>query len=205
MDTTTEKHITRELIEEAFTYRQYRELIDKLLERGRTTGDKDSEEIIHYTRMNVQRMKRQDKQISLNESLKEKLENLGSNWIWLVITEGWCGDAAQNIPAINKMAEAAPNIELKFILRDEHPEIMDQYLTDGSRSIPKLVCLDAESLEEIGTWGPRPAVIQEKAMQWKDDPEISKEEWAEKLHKWYADNKTEEQQKEFEQLIEEWT
>ncbi len=205
MDTTTEKHITRELIEEAFTYRQYRELIDKLLERGRTTGDKDSEEIIHYTRMNVQRMKRQDKQISLNESLKEKLENLGSNWIWLVITEGWCGDAAQNIPVINKMAEAAPNIELKFILRDEHPEIMDQYLTDGSRSIPKLVCLDAESLEEIGTWGPRPAVIQEKAMQWKDDPEISKEEWAEKLHKWYADNKTEEQQKEFEQLIEEWT
>ena len=205
MDTTTEKHITRELIEEAFTYRQYRELIDKLLERGRTTGDKDSEEIIHYTRMNVQRMKRQDKQISLNESLKEKLENLGSNWIWLVITEGWCGDAAQNIPAINKMAEAAPNIELKFILRDEHPEIMDQYLTDGSRSIPKLVCLDAESLEEIGTWGPRPAVIQEKAMQWKDDPEISKEEWAEKLHKWYADNKTEEQQIEFEQLIEEWT
>jgi len=205
MDITTEKHITRELIEEAFTYRQYRELIDKLLERGRTTGDKDSEEIIHYTRMNVQRMKRQDKQISLNESLKEKLENLGSNWIWLVITEGWCGDAAQNIPAINKMAEAAPNIELKFILRDEHPEIMDQYLTDGSRSIPKLVCLDAESLEEIGTWGPRPAVIQEKAMQWKDDPEISKEEWAEKLHKWYADNKTEEQQKEFEQLIEEWT
>ena len=205
MDTTTEKHITRELIEEAFTYNQYRQLIDKLLERGRTTGDKDSEEIIHYTRMNVQRMKRQDKQISLNESLKEKLENLGSNWIWLVITEGWCGDAAQNIPVINKMAEAAPNIELKFILRDEHPEIMDQYLTDGSRSIPKLVCLDAESLEEIGTWGPRPAVIQEKAMQWKDDPEISKEEWAEKLHKWYADNKTEEQQKEFEQLIEEWT
>ena len=205
MDTTTEKYITRELIEEAFTYNQYRELIDKLLERGRTTGDKDSEEIIHYTRMNVQRMKRQDKQISLNESLKEKLENLGSNWIWLVITEGWCGDAAQNIPVINKMAEAAPNIELKFILRDEHPEIMDQYLTDGSRSIPKLVCLDAESLEEIGTWGPRPAVIQEKAMQWKEDPEISKEEWAEKLHKWYADNKTEEQQKEFEQLIEEWT
>jgi len=205
MDTTTEKHITRELIEEAFTYNQYRQLIDKLLERGRTTGDKDSEEIIHYTRMNVQRMKRQDKQISLNESLKEKLKNLGSDWIWLVITEGWCGDAAQNIPVINKMAEAAPNIELKFILRDEHPEIMDQYLTDGSRSIPKLVCLDAESLEEIGTWGPRPAVIQEKAMQWKDDPEISKEEWAEKLHKWYADNKTEEQQKEFEQLIEEWT
>lgn len=204
MDTTTEKLITRERIEEAFTYRQYRELINKLLDRGRTTSDKNSEEIIHYTRMNVQRMNRLDKQITLKESLKNKLENLDSKWIWLVITEGWCGDAAQNIPAINKMAEVSPNIELKFILRDENPEIMDQYLTDGSRSIPKLVCLDAESLEEVGTWGPRPQSIQEKAMQWKDDPEVSKEEWAEKLHKWYADNQTEEQQEEFKQLIEEW-
>lgn len=205
METTTEKHITQELIDEAFTYRQYRELINKLLERGRTTGDKDSEEIIDYTRMNVQRMKRLDSQVTLNDSLKEKLENLDKEWIWLVITEGWCGDAAQNVPAINKMAEVSPNIELKLILRDENLEIMDQYLTNGSRSIPKLVCLDADSLEEIGTWGPRPAVIQEKAMQWKDDPEISKEDWAEKLHKWYADNKTAEQQKEFEQLIQEWS
>ncbi len=205
MNTTTENYITQELINEAFTYRQYRELIDKLLERGLTTGGKDSEEIIHYTRMNVQRMNRLDKQISLKESLKEKLENLESEWIWLVITEGWCGDAAQNIPAIHKMAEVTPNIELKMILRDENPEIMDQYLTGGSRSIPKLVCLDAESLEEIGTWGPRPQTVQEKAMQWKDDPEISKEEWAEKLHKWYAENKTEEQQEEFEQLMDEWS
>ena len=204
MNTTTEKYITRELINKAFTYHQYRELIDKLLERDLTTGGKDSDEIIHYTRMNVQRMNRLDKNISLKESLKEKLENLDNEWIWLVITEGWCGDAAQNIPAIHKMAEATPNIELKLILRDENPEIMDQFLTDGSRSIPKLVCLDAESLEEIGTWGPRPQSVQEKAMQWKDDPEISKEEWAEKLHKWYAENKTEEQQEEFEQLIEEW-
>ncbi|MGK7371613.1 MAG: thioredoxin family protein [Candidatus Halalkalibacterium sp. M3_1C_030] len=202
METTTEKHITQELIDEAFTYRQYRELINKLLERGRTTGDKESEEIIEYTRMNVQRMKRLDSQVALNDSLKEKLENLDDEWIWLVVTEGWCGDTAQNIPAINKMAEASPNIELKLILRDENPEIMDQYLTNGSRSIPKLICLDAENLEEIGTWGPRPAMIQEKAMQWKDDPDISKEEWAEKLHKMYADNKTEEQQTEFEQLIE---
>lgn len=204
METTTEKHITRELINEAFTYRQYRELIDKLLERDLTTGGKDSEDIIHYTRMNVQRMNRLDDHISLNETLKDKLENLDSKWIWLVITEGWCGDAAQNLPAINKMAESTSDIELKMILRDENPEIMDQYLTDGSRSIPKLICLDAESLEEIGTWGPRPQTVQEKAMQWKDDPEISKEEWAEKLHKWYAENKTEEQQEEFEQLIEEW-
>lgn len=205
MDTTTEKLINQELIEDSFTYRQYRQLIDKRLERGRTTSDKDSEEILEYTRMNVRRMNRLDDQVTLNTSLQEKLENLDASWIWLVITEGWCGDAAQNIPAINKMAEVASNIELRFILRDENPEIMDQYLTNGSRSIPKLICLDAESLEQIGTWGPRPSSIQEKAMEWKDDPEISMEEWAEKLHKYYADDKTEELQQEFEELIEEWS
>ncbi len=202
--TDTEQLITRELVNEAFTYRQYRELIDKLLERGRTTGDNQSEEIIDYTRMNVQRMNRLDKQIELNDSLKKELQEVSTNWIWLVLTEGWCGDAAQNIPAINKMAEVSSNIELKLILRDENPEIMDEYLTNGSRSIPKLICLDAETLEELGTWGPRPQSIQEKAMEWKEDPEISKEEWAEKLHKWYADNKTLEQQEEFEELIKEW-
>ncbi|NGP77057.1 thioredoxin family protein [Balneolaceae bacterium YR4-1] len=205
MDTTTEKLINQELIADSFTYRQYRQLIDKRLERGRTTSDKDSEEILEYTRMNVRRMNRLDDQVTLNTSLQEKLENLDDSWIWLVITEGWCGDAAQNIPAINKMAEVASNIELRFILRDENPEIMDQYLTNGSRSIPKLICLDAESLEQIGTWGPRPSSIQEKAMEWKDDPEISMEEWAEKLHKYYADDKTEELQQEFEELIEEWS
>ena len=183
MSTTTEKVITPEVIDDAFTYRQYRELINKLLERDRTTGDNHSEEIIDYTRMNVQRMNRLDKQVTLKDSLEEKLESLDEEWIWLVLTEGWCGDAAQNIPGINKMAETTSNVELKLILRDENPEIMDEYLTDGSRSIPKLVCLDAETLEEIGTWGPRPASIQKKAMQWKDDPELSKEEWAEKLHK----------------------
>lgn len=204
MSTATEKVITREVIDEAFSYHQYRELINKLLERDRTTGENHSKEIIEYTRMNVQRMNRLDKQVTLKDTLKEKLESLDKEWIWLVVTEGWCGDAAQNIPGINKMVEATSNIKLKLILRDENLEIMDQHLTGGSRSIPKLVCLDAETLEEIGTWGPRPSSIQKKAMEWKDDPEISKEEWAEKLHKWYAENKTRDLQEEFEELIDKW-
>ncbi len=205
METTQQQNISRTLIEEAFTYEQYRQLIDKLLERDRTTGGKDSEKIIEYTRMNVQRMNRLEKQVELSDSLKEALDSIEKDWIWLVLTEGWCGDAAQNLPAIHKMAEASPHIELKLILRDENLEIMDQYLTNGGRSIPKLICLDAETLDEIGTWGPRPASIQEKAMKWKDDPDISKQEWVTKLHKWYAENMTREQQEEFEALIESWT
>lgn len=204
METTKENIISQKVIDEAYSYRQYRELIDKLLEQDKTTGGKQSDKIVEYTRMNVQRMKRLDKQVVLSDSLKQELEEIERDWIWLVLTEGWCGDAAQNIPAINKMAEASSHIELKLILRDENLEIMDEYLTNGGRSIPKLICLEAETLEEIGTWGPRPASIQKKAMEWKDNPEISKEEWARKLHKWYAENKTRELQDEFEALLKDW-
>lgn len=204
----SEQVITPEVISEALSYKEYRRMIDDLLKDEKTTGTNHSDDMIEYTKMNVHRMKRLDKQVPLSNSLKEKLQNVQERWIWLVLTEAWCGDAAQNIPVVAKMAEENENIELKLILRDEHLEIMDEYLTPkhrGGRSIPKLVCLDAETLEEKGSWGPRPDSIQQKAMEWKNDPDISMEEWAEKLHSWYAKNKTQEIQSEFEKLVEEWS
>lgn len=202
---TTEQLITPDVINEAMDYRGYRRMIDDLLKDGKTTGTNHSDKMVEYTRMNVHRMNRLDKQVELSDSLKEKLNNVQEKWIWLVLTEAWCGDAAQNIPAINKMAEENNNIELKLILRDEHLEIMDEYQTNGGRSIPKLIGLDTGTLDEKGSWGPRPHSIQQKAMKWKKDPDVSIEEWAEKLHGWYAKNKTKEIQSEFEKLIEEWT
>lgn len=204
MNVTAEQVITEEVINEAYTYDEYRDMIDKLLEEGKTTGDNHSNAMIHYTKMNVQRMSRWDKRIELNDSLVDILKDVEKEWIWLVLTEAWCGDAAQNIPAIVKMAGTTDNIDIRFILRDQNLDIMDEYLTNGGRSIPKLVCLNAETLEEIGTWGPRPEVAQEKLMEWKEDDSISKEEWAKNLHKWYAKNRNQELQKEFEQLISEW-
>lgn len=205
MTDTTEQTITPEVVEEAMDYQEYRRMIDVLLKQDKTTGTNHTPEMVEYTKMNVQRMNRLDKQVELHDELVEKLEDVDEEWIWLVLTEGWCGDAAQNIPVIVKMAEQNDNIKVRFILRDQHLEIMDEHLTDGGRSIPKLICLEADTLEEIGSWGPRPATIQKKAMEWKEDPSISREEWAEKLHKWYADNKAQEIQEEFSELIDEWT
>lgn len=204
MSITTEQVITPDIIDQAMSYDEYRSMIDRLLDEGKTTGTNHSEAMIDYTKMNVQRMSRLDKRANLSDSLKEKLKNLDRKLIWVVLTEAWCGDAAQNVPVIAKMAEQSENVELKLILRDENLDIMDEYLTNGGRSIPKLVCLEAESLEEVGTWGPRPELAQKKAMEWKNDPDISKEEWAKKLHKWYANNRTQEIQSEFEELLENW-
>lgn len=204
MAETTEQVVTSEVVNQAMDYDEYRHMINNLLEQNKTTGTHHSEAMIQYTKMNVHRMSRLDKQIDLNDGLIEQLDQVNGSWIWLVLTEAWCGDAAQNIPAIAKMADQTENIDLKLILRDQNLEIMDEYLTNGGRSIPKLICLDEESLEELGTWGPRPAEAQKKAMKWKGDSDVSNKEWAEKLHTWYAGDKTQTQQQEFEQLIKEW-
>jgi hypothetical protein len=204
MSSITTTVITPEIISKAMDYDEYRRMIDELLAQDKTTGDNHSEEMVHYTRMNVQRMNRLDKRVELADLLAEELNEIDKDWVWLVLTEAWCGDAAQNIPAIKKIADESENIEIKFILRDEHLDIMDEYLTNGGRSIPKLICLDADTLEEIGTWGPRPEAAQKKAMEWKDNEDISKEEWAKKLHKWYKKDKTKELQSEFKELVSEW-
>lgn len=204
MSEIKEQLITPDVIENAMDYEEYRQLIDDLLEKDKTTGDNHSEQMVQYTKMNVHRMNRIDKQVNLSEEISNTLEQVEEDWIWLVLTEGWCGDAAQNVPVIARMAEQSDHIDLRFILRDEHLDIIDEYLTNGGRSIPKLICLRADDLEELGTWGPRPEVIQKKAMEWKDNPGISKQEWAEKLHKWYAEDKGHEVQSEFAERIPKW-
>ncbi|MCA1056134.1 thioredoxin family protein [Rossellomorea aquimaris] len=77
----------------------------------------------------------------------------------IAITEDWCGDAMLNIPILLKIAEAA-DIEVKMILRDEHLELMDQYLTNGvSRAIPIFIFID-ENGEEKFVWGPRAPMVK---------------------------------------------
>lgn len=199
------KAITPELISSAYTYQQYRDLIERLLSERKTTGENHSEVMIHYTNMNHHRMKRLDKTIELKPELVEKLKNFDREVIWLVLTEAWCGDAAQILPVFQKMAETSPNIELKFILRDKNLEIMDDFLTDGrSRSIPKLICLEAESHEVLGEWGPRPEEAQDLFFSLRNKSELISQEVAERLHKWYADDKTEEVQEEFIRLLDRW-
>ncbi|SMO53251.1 thioredoxin family protein [Gracilimonas mengyeensis] len=204
MNTSTETTITRELIEDAMDYEAYSGLTNTLLEEGKTTNGDNRDVMLEYTKMNLHRSSRWDRRAKISEELQEKLAGFSRPITWLVITEGWCGDAAQLLPFINKMAEASPNITLKMILRDEYPEVMDEFLTNGSRSIPKLIALDDESLDVIGTWGPRPAIAHEKYMDERANPDIENAKAAENLHLWYAKDKGKTLQAEFMELLEEW-
>ncbi len=191
------KKITREIINKAWTYDEYRTIIEELFAAGKTTGDNHSDAMLNYTKLNIFRMNRLDKTTRLTENSLAQIKNESRKITWLVITEAWCGDAAQVIPVLNKLAEENENIDLKMILRDENPEVMDQFLTDGARSIPILIVLDTETLEVFNSWGPRPVEVQKMVMEAKSqaisNPEGSKEIWDEAKKNsqlWYAKDKT---------------
>lgn len=151
---------TTELLEQALSYSVYLQLTEKLVAKGKTSGPNQSEAYVHYTKLNLQRMKRLNKTVDIPQSLQELLSQKANNWTWITLTEPWCGDAAQCVPVIEKLGTSSKDINTVYLLRDEHPTVMDAYLTNGGRSIPKLICLDANG-KEVFTWGPRPAVIQE--------------------------------------------
>jgi len=140
-------------IAKAMSYAEYNLLFKQLAAEGRTTGEPTPAKI-NYTKLNFSRNKRLDKTIQLSGEQKKFFEDIKEKQTWLVITEPWCGDAAQSLPFINKIVEISENIELKIVLRDENPELMDAFLTKGSRSIPKLIILD-KNLQLIQQWGPR--------------------------------------------------
>lgn len=142
--------------------------IGALLSQGKTTGENHSESMLHYTQMNVKRMERWEKKGALIPEVVEELNRITEPQNWVVLTEAWCGDAAHALPFISKMAEVNPLISFEIKLRDENLELMDQFLTNGGRSIPKLIAYN-ESNQVLFDWGPRPQFIQEEFLRMRKE------------------------------------
>ncbi|MCC9135123.1 thioredoxin family protein [Pontibacter silvestris] len=186
------------------TYTAYKALVEGLVKKGKTTGAEQSEQKVAYTKLNLQRINRVEKQFSIMPALENQLILLQPNWHWLVLAEAWCGDAAQLLPAIDRIASVIPGIELTVLLRDENPLLMDSCLTNGSRAIPKLICKDLHTQKRVFTWGPRPAAIQEQLLKYQaDNPDDTPEEVALQLHAWYAQDRCLALQQDLLQLIKE--
>ncbi|PIQ46881.1 MAG: thioredoxin family protein [Cytophagales bacterium CG12_big_fil_rev_8_21_14_0_65_40_12] len=198
------KVINQELLDAAMSYEQYLQLLESLLAKGKTTGENQSEVLLNYAKLNDKRMKKWEKIGKIAPELTQKLSEIDERLTLLVITEGWCGDAAQNLPFIHKMAEINPKIEIKVILRDEHPEVMNEFLTQGGKSIPKVIGLDPESLTVLGDWGPRPASIQAEFLENRQTQVKSNAEFTEYLHFWYAKDKGITLQSEFLAILDVW-
>lgn len=176
-------------LEKSNIYADYRKLVTDLLHDGKSTGNQQSEALTHYSSLNEVRMNRLEKTLKLLPETEDKLSELQNEFIGLVITEGWCGDAAQIVPMFDKMEQASAQLKFRYVLRDENEALMEQFLTNGSKSIPKLILMDAKSFEIMGVWGPRPEgatqlILDYKATHGKID-ETAKTD----LQKWYLHDK----------------
>lgn len=177
-------------LNKSITYNEYRELVANLLAEGKSTSANDSEALVNYSKLNHSRMKRLDKTVLIPIEVIEKIESITKPINWIVITEGWCGDAAQNLPVINKLAELNNNINLRIVLRDEHPELMKRFLTNGGEAIPKLIHTE-NNHEIISHWGPRPSVATKMVENFKEEHGELSAEFKKDLQIWYNKDKGE--------------
>ena len=176
-------------LEESMSYEEYRSLVKDLLARGKSTGKSQTEDLLNYSKLNNSRMRRLDKTFKISEDTAENLRSITKNQTWIVLTEGWCGDAAHSLPVINKMVENSEGINLKILLRDENEELMNKFLTKGNKSIPKLIMLDADTNELIDSWGPRPTEAAEMVNKQMERHGILDADFKKDLQVWYNANK----------------
>jgi len=189
IDSKSTEKIIQESWAKGLTYQDYRKQLNTMANEGKTTGAVQSEALINYTKLNDRRMKRLDKTMRIDEITVAKIKNYSRKVTWLVLTESWCGDAAQSMPVMNKIAELNPNIDFKVILRDEHLELMDRFLYNGTLSIPKLIMTDKNSNEVLDDWGPRPSKATKMVEDYKAEHGKLTTEFKQELQVWYNKDK----------------
>lgn len=196
---------TEELIQDGLkkgiSYKDYRDLMNRLVIEGKSTGVDQTEALSNYTLLNDKRMKRFDKTVKIDDETADKISKLKRKVTWLVLTESWCGDAAPSMPVMNKIAELNENIDLKVILRDENIELMNQFLYNGTLSIPKLIMIDSETGTVLDDWGPRPSEAKKMVKKYKEDYGKLSPEFKQDLQVWYNKDKGKSTLRELTQLL----
>ncbi len=188
-----------------FTYPEYKSAFEYWVVHHESSHAEKDEALINFTKLNWSRSDRIHRTIKIIEPLENLIRSLEKEYHWKIITESWCGDSAQCLPIIGDLAALNPlKIKLSIYLRDSHLEMIDRYLTHGSRSIPKLIVLEGNSEKEIAIWGPRPKPAQEILFRWKKEvPQRTWEFFEHDLHTWYAHDKTQTLQLELLELFQE--
>ena len=178
------------------SYEEYIKLFVEEIENPPAVDEKNNYDI---KKLNLSRSTRVEKQFIPSDEIIETVKKISDPQLWIVLTESWCGDSAQNLPILAKISELSKNVELQILLRDSNLEIMNQYLTNGTRSIPKLIAFDEDG-KELFLWGARPAAAQQLINELKEKG-LQKNEWLIVLHKWYANNRGKELDKELLELL----
>jgi len=174
----------------SFTYEAFKAKVEEVVKLGKSTGnDPENEDLANFSKLTYARIKRLDKTLKIDDSIIKKVKTMSQPVTWVVLTESWCGDAGQTIPVINKLAELNPKIELKILLRDENEALMNEFLTNGGKSIPKLIAYDNNSKSVLNTWGPRPSEATKLVNDYKETHGKLTSEFKQDLQVWYNNDK----------------
>ena len=146
----------------AITFEQYvKDLEDEILSDNNL-------EFKPYYELNKKRMERMVNTYRVQEAQMKEFKELNYSGKLLIITEGWCGDAAQSLPVIYRFFKKF--LEIKIVYRDQNEDLMNQYLTNDSKSIPIVLILN-EDKEVVAHWGPRPEFGNELFRHYKNNEE----------------------------------
>lgn len=141
---------------DGLTYDEYLEHWQELANTPPSEAeDKNERKLIHYYKYNWKRSQAVSEAYEPSEELKDAMARIDEPQLWMVLTEPWCGDSAYNLTVIAEAAQLSDQVSLRILLRDDNLDLMDQYLTEGGRRIPKLVAFDEDG-RELFQWGARP-------------------------------------------------
>lgn len=168
-------------------YQEYEQLFDEILNDSQPAYPYDNESYRNYTKLNKSRMHRWDKHLMLSENLCKILRNIKTPLHWIILTEPWCGDAAHSVPFLIQMIAQNNLFTYELQLRDSPPFMIESYLTNGAKSIPKLI-LRNENGDDLLNWGPRPKGAQELLNRLKAS-DTDFEEIKISLQQWYNNDK----------------
>ena len=196
--------ITTQILDQTISWAQYHALIKQYIDTDDKPELYKNEKMQRYTADNLKRVDHVLSNINIESKLYNQLNAVHTPWTWVVLAEPWCGDVSQVIPALYTFSTCSDHIDFRVLQSDSHPEVLDHYVTGTSRSIPKLICLRTDTLDEIGTWGPRPATLQQIVAENKDRTDISFGAKVRMKHEWYGQDMTRSIQEEFIDLIKIW-
>ena len=169
---------------QGLTYAAYMDVMAGAADAPEPADDAEAAERISYTKLNLHRSGRISRTWRPSDELAALAARLAGPQLWMALTEPWCGDSAQCLPCLAVLAKDLPAVDLRMVLRDDNLDIMDQFLTDGKKSIPILVAFDPDGAE-LFRWGPRPAAAQAVVDEAKTEG-LEKPDMLERLHLWYG-------------------
>jgi hypothetical protein len=173
----------------AYTYPEFRALVESLAAERRTTGPDQTPGLLRMTQQNGAHLDRAHAEPLLPE-LVEKIRRLPQAENWLVLAEAWCADTAFSLPVLAHLAEAsAGRVQLHVLLRSDHPALMAAHQTNDKNSIPKLIRQDAASGQDLGAWGPRPAAAQALSERLHADKSLHTAHIVRTMNAWYEEDR----------------